>query len=64
MRSAGARWSGLGNEIEEKQMRDEEKIKEERAEKHRILHTLWTKAVGTPDYDKSEWRELEEILEK
>ncbi|MEE8112716.1 MAG: hypothetical protein V3T23_00035 [Nitrososphaerales archaeon] len=45
-------------------MRDEEKIKEERAEKHRILHTLWTKAVGTPDYDKSEWRELEEILEK
>lgn len=26
---------------------------------HRLLHTLWTKAVGTKDYDKAEWRELE-----
>ena len=24
-----------------------------------LLHRLWTKAVGTPDYDKSEWKELE-----
>jgi hypothetical protein len=30
--------------------------------KHRILHILWTKAVGTPDYDKSQWRELETLL--
>lgn len=25
---------------------------------HRLLHVLWTKAVGTDDYDKAEWREL------
>ena len=24
-----------------------------------LLHRLWTKAVGTKDYDKSEWKELE-----
>ena len=63
MKSPGARWSELGNEIEEKQMTDEE-MREEKAAKHRILHTLWTKAVGTPDYVKSEWKELAEILEK
>jgi hypothetical protein len=33
-------------------------------ELHRILHVLWTKAVGKPDYVKSEWMLLEqEILE-
>lgn len=26
---------------------------------HEILHTLWTKAVGTPNYNKREWKELE-----
>jgi len=25
---------------------------------HRIFHILWTKAVGTPGYDKDEWKEL------
>lgn len=25
---------------------------------HRAFHDLWSKAVGTPDYDKSEWRRL------
>ena len=27
------------------------------------LHTLWTKAVGTKDYVKQEWRELAEMIE-
>lgn len=26
---------------------------------HNTLHKLWTKSVGTPDYDKSEWKDLE-----
>lgn len=26
---------------------------------HRLLHILWTKAVGTPNYNKQEWMELE-----
>jgi hypothetical protein len=29
-----------------------------------LLHHLWTKAVGTADYIKSEWRELERRLTK
>ena len=28
----------------------------------RILHVLWTKAVGTEGYDKQEWKELERIV--
>lgn len=27
-----------------------------------LLHRLWTKAVGTPGYDKKEWQELETVL--
>lgn len=27
-----------------------------------LFHTLWTKAVGTPNYDKAEWMELERKL--
>ena len=27
-----------------------------------LLHTLWTKAVGTPDYVKTEWQALEIVL--
>lgn len=27
---------------------------------HLLLHVLWTKAVGTPGYDKNEWKELEQ----
>lgn len=26
---------------------------------HNLLHTLWTKAVSTPGYNKQEWKELE-----
>lgn len=33
-------------------------------ETHLLLHSLWTKAVGTPGYDKSQWRELERTLER
>ena len=29
---------------------------------HTLLHRLWSKAVGAPDYVKSEWIELESIL--
>ena len=25
---------------------------------HILLHTLWTKAVGTDDYDKEEWKRM------
>lgn len=31
---------------------------------HYLLHTLWTKAVGTEDYDKQEWRALEAAINK
>ena len=26
---------------------------------HDALHPLWTKAVGTPGYDKAQWEELD-----
>ena len=26
---------------------------------HQLLHILWTKAVGTAQYNKKEWLELE-----
>jgi hypothetical protein len=29
---------------------------------HTLLHRLWSKAVGAPDYVKAEWMELETIL--
>ncbi len=29
---------------------------------HEILHRLWTKAVGNPNYNKEQWMELERIL--
>ena len=32
------------------------------ASPHVLLHRLWTKAVGTPHYVKSEWRRLEALL--
>lgn len=31
---------------------------------YQLLHRLWTKAVGTADYVKAEWRELERKLTK
>lgn len=27
-----------------------------------LFHRLWTKAVGTPDYVKAEWRDLEAAM--
>ncbi len=29
-----------------------------------LLHKLWTKAVGTTDYDKEEWKEFQALLER
>lgn len=29
---------------------------------HTTLHTLWTKAVGTDTYVKSEWMELQRAI--
>ncbi len=29
---------------------------------HAALHLLWTKAVGTPGYDKKEWQKLEAAI--
>lgn len=29
---------------------------------HVLLHCLWSKAVGAPNYVKDEWMELESIL--
>ena len=31
-------------------------------EVHLLLHQLWTKAVGTKDYDKKQWGRLERFL--
>lgn len=31
---------------------------------HFLVHTLWTKAVGTNTYNKKEWLRLEEIINK
>jgi hypothetical protein len=28
----------------------------------RLLHELWSAAVGTPDYDKASWKQLESEL--
>ena len=35
----------------------------QRAECDNILHRNWTKAVGTPHYDKNEWAKLLHLLE-
>lgn len=31
---------------------------------HELLHNLWTKAVGTPNYNKKLWIELQQILDE
>jgi hypothetical protein len=33
-------------------------------ELHGLLHHLWSKAVGTQDYNKQEWKRLEELVGK
>lgn len=32
-------------------------------ELHEILHTLWTKAVGTENYDKKEWGRFDQLIQ-
>lgn len=32
-------------------------------EVQRIFHRLWTKAVGTEDYEKPEWKQLNAVIE-
>lgn len=31
--------------------------------RNKLLHMLWGKAVGTPEYDKSQWQELQKLIE-
>lgn len=38
---------------------DEDKRKELR----RLFLTLWDKAVGTPNYDKRQWKDLEYLID-
>ena len=33
-------------------------------ELHGLVHRLWSKAVGTPDYDKEQWKRMEELVGK
>lgn len=33
-------------------------------ELHGLVHQLWSKAVGTSDYDKAEWKRMEELVGK
>ena len=28
-----------------------------------LFHRLWSKSVGTPDYDKREWMQLEALVD-
>jgi len=30
---------------------------------HDLFHRLWTKAVGTPGYDKRQWQDLNHAIE-
>lgn len=32
------------------------------ADAHALFHRLWSKAVGTPGYDKAEWKRMEALL--
>jgi hypothetical protein len=31
---------------------------------HNLLQKFWTKAVGSPDYNKREWEELQRLIEE
>lgn len=31
---------------------------------HTMLHRLWSKAVGTPTYNKGQWLELDRVIEQ
>lgn len=34
------------------------------ARAHRLLHILWTKAVGTATYNKKEWNEFDVVISR
>lgn len=38
--------------------------KDEKIAIHSLLHRLWTKATGTPDYIKTDWINLEYYILK
>lgn len=33
------------------------------SEIHILFHTLWSKAVGTKDYDKQQWKRFEILID-
>lgn len=35
---------------------------QQKRELFHLFHSVWTKAVGTKDYNKAEWRELSALL--
>jgi len=37
---------------------------QEQQELHRAFLVLWDKAVGTTDYNKAEWKRLDELIQK
>jgi len=41
------------------ELRNEMRERLSKMETYRLWHTLWTKAVGIPDYSKEEWKELD-----
>jgi len=53
--------SCLKNHVE--RLSSEQVIEERPLSTHYLMHKLWTKAVGTEDYDKAEWKELEKRIE-
>jgi len=43
-------------------MPTKDQIEKAQHEAHIFLHRLWTKAVGTPGYKKSDWRDLDRAI--
>ena len=54
-RLLGTHWAGP---LQDMPLTDEERLICER------FHQLWSKAVGTPDYVKAEWKELASLLDR
>jgi hypothetical protein len=44
------------------ELKDEKQERLNKLTTHALLHTLWTKAVGSDSYDKAEWGELDKRL--
>ena len=47
--------------MSEKEMSDEEKASSTK-QISALFHKLWTKAAGTDDYNKQDWKDLAELL--